>query len=336
MGANNKPYKIEDVKKSFERKNYTLLSTEYINTKTKLNYICNKHKELGVQQTTYTTLRKNINNCKLCIKDSFKNNLYKKRNFTPKSSEEFYLDHFNQYKKEIYDVIGNEYSLLDTFKGENGKHMFKLLHNICKKIYVVERYKFLKGNNRCQNPECKRERKSKKRMKPISRVKKEIFDLVGDEYLLLGSYKGTNINTIFYHKVCKNTFWKSPHNFFAGQRCPHCIIPTKGEQRIIDFLKLHNQKFIFQYGYVDLIGTNGGELSYDFYLTDYNLLIEYQGQFHDGTALKKFPDRYEKQKEHDKRKREYAESHNIKLLEIWYWDFDNIESILTNELKLVA
>ena len=40
------------------------------------------------------------------------------------------------------------------------------------------------------------------------------------------------------------------------------------------------------------------------------------------------------QQEHDKRKKEYAKLHNIKLLEIWYYDFDNITEILNKELGL--
>lgn len=43
---------------------------------------------------------------------------------------------------------------------------------------------------------------------------------------------------------------------------------------------------------------------------------------------------FERQLEHDKRKREYAKQHNIKLLEIWYYDIDNIENILVKELNL--
>lgn len=31
-------------------------------------------------------------------------------------------------------------------------------------------------------------------------------------------------------------------------------------------------------------------------------------------------------------KKEYAENNNINLLEIWYYDFDNIEKILNNQL----
>lgn len=47
-----------------------------------------------------------------------------------------------------------------------------------------------------------------------------------------------------------------------------------------------------------------------------------------------FPKDSKKQQEHDRRKREYAKSHNIELLEIWYWDFDNIEEILDKRLYL--
>ena len=43
---------------------------------------------------------------------------------------------------------------------------------------------------------------------------------------------------------------------------------------------------------------------------------------------------FKKQQEHDKRKREYAEEHNIELLEIWYWDYDKIENILSQELNI--
>jgi len=77
-----------------------------------------------------------------------------------------------------------------------------------------------------------------------------------------------------------------------------------------------------------------GLLSYDFYLSHYNLLIEYQGNFHDGSNGEYTQINLENQQEHDRRKREYAKDNNIKLLEIWYWDFDNIEKILKKELKI--
>ena len=89
--------------------------------------------------------------------------------------------------------------------------------------------------------------------------------------------------------------------------------------------------------YPDLRGVGGKyrslPLSYDFYLIDYNLLIEYQGEFHDHTASIQTDEAYEIQVKHDELKRNYAMEHNINLLEIWYYDFDNIERILEDHLK---
>jgi len=109
---------------------------------------------------------------------------------------------------------------------------------------------------------------------------------------------------------------------------------SKGERRIVNFLDTNSIEYMFQKTYDDLLGINGYLLRYDFYLKDYNLLIEYQGQFHDGSTGEYSQVNLSYQQEHDRRKRKYAEKNNIKLLEIWYYDFDNIEEILKKELKL--
>lgn len=87
-----------------------------------------------------------------------------------------------------------------------------------------------------------------------------------------------------------------------------------------------------------MLGVNGKKLSYDFYLPQYNLLIEFQGKQHE-QPIEYFggEEKFKTQQEHDKRKREYAKLHNINLLEIWHYDINNIEKILTetlNNLKL--
>lgn len=166
--------------------------------------------------------------------------------------------------------------------------------------------------------------------------KEKLLQVTKGEYEICEPYINSKTAILFKHNKCKNTFKMQPDNFLCGQRCPHCVIPTKGEQRIIDFLKSHNEKYTFQKSYEDLRGINDGLLSYDIYLDNKNVLIEYQGQFHDGTAFKEDNYKFYRQQEHDKRKRQYAKEHNIKLLEIWYWDFDNIEKILKKELGLTA
>lgn len=76
-------------------------------------------------------------------------------------------------------------------------------------------------------------------------------------------------------------------------------------------------------------------MSYDFHIPKYNLLIEYQGEYHDqiilnykGEPIESAKGRLEKQQEHDRRKKEYAIQNKYNFLEIWYWDFDNIEAII--------
>ncbi len=134
--------------------------------------------------------------------------------------------------------------------------------------------------------------------------------------------------------------WKAviySRNYGIG--CPACS-ESKGEKQIRLYLKLNNIQFIYQKVFDGLLGIGNGLLSYDFYLPDSNLLIEYQGEHHEkpidfeGRGLKHAKKMFEYQQEHDRRKRQYAKDNGIELLEIWYWDYDNIEKILSDKLKI--
>lgn len=150
--------------------------------------------------------------------------------------------------------------------------------------------------------------------------------------------------------VCRNGRWKTG--------CPECN-KSKGEKRIkeifilkdfdeitqenydtlFDIDKQKSIYFISQKTFNDLRGLGNKLLLYDFYLPQYNLLIEYQGQFHDGNGNKGnyyMKQNLKRQQEHDRRKREYAKNNNINLLEIWYWDYNNIEEILEKQLLNVG
>ena len=131
---------------------------------------------------------------------------------------------------------------------------------------------------------------------------------------------------------CDHEWEASLTHISKGTWCPQCN-SSKGEKEITKWLRLNNIEFIPQKKFEGLVGTRGGNLSYDFYLPKYNLLIEYQGEYHDGSATNQTKEQLKTQQEHDKRKREYAKNHNIDLLEIWYWDFDSIEEILHKQIK---
>lgn len=238
--------KWDDIVSLFENHGYILLSREYINAKSKLEYICPKHQECGSQYITYNNLKQGFG-CKYCGIEK-----------TAESRRLSFDEAKNIFDKHDMILLDQEYKNANT-----------PMAYICK-----------------HHPEF------------------------GVQYMALSNaYK---------------------------QHCPHCNV-IKGENKISDYLFKNNIKFISHKSYDDLLGIKGGKLSYDFYLPNFNMLIEYQGEQHEH-PVDAFGGKvqFEVQQEHDKRKREYAQKHNIELLEIWYYDFKKLEEILDEKLLLIA
>ena len=61
-------------------------------------------------------------------------------------------------------------------------------------------------------------------------------------------------------------------------------------------------------------------MPYDFYISNANMVIEYQGNFHDNTDRLQTDEDYIVRKIHDNLKYEYAVSHGIRFAEIWYYE----------------
>jgi hypothetical protein len=86
------------------------------------------------------------------------------------------------------------------------------------------------------------------------------------------------------------------------------------------------------------------KLRFDFYLLDFNILIEYNGIQHYPKKCKKSPTYNPKHMHSNKKlkenqirdeiKRKFCKNNNIKLIEIPYWEKNNIEQILIKELNL--
>ena len=92
-----------------------------------------------------------------------------------------------------------------------------------------------------------------------------------------------------------------------------------------------------QKSFINLKGLGGRPLTYDFYIPQCNLLIEFQGKQHE-SPIRHFggEKQFSTQQEHDKRKRKYAQQNNINLLEIWYYEIDNIKSILLQKITEIT
>jgi hypothetical protein len=230
------------------------------------------------------------------------------------------------FSNEIYKLTNGEYKIVGEYI--NSKTPIKILHDIpeCQFEYFV-RPNDIKRGHLC--PSCIR----KNRLKGIDKFKEEVFSLVGNEYSIIGEYINGDAKIKIIHNVCKKEFEMSPHSFLKGSRCLVCN-ETKGERKIRHWLEENNIEFKSQKEFDGLVGLGGGLLSYDFFSPKLNLLIEYQGEQHD-RFIKWFHGieyNFIKQLKHDKIKRKYANDNSITLLEIWYWDYDNIEKILEREL----
>jgi DNA-directed RNA polymerase subunit RPC12/RpoP len=119
-----------------------------------------------------------------------------------------------------------------------------------------------------------------------------------------------------------------------GVVCINCnsSVLEKNTSKVLDE---YNIEYHREYSYPNLNGVGNKLLRFDFYLPDYNLLIECQGIQHESwqkTWTSK--DKFERQLEHDRRKKEYTKQNNINLLEIWYYDINNIENILIETLQI--
>lgn len=124
-------------------------------------------------------------------------------------------------------------------------------------------------------------------------------------------------------------FTTTPANLLRGHGCPRCV-ESKGERVIREWLEKNSISFKDQHRFQDF-----KKYPYDFYLPNYNIVIEFNGEQHYKKKENFFhreQGSFEGQLVRDHLKKAYAERNGIELLVIPYWDFDNIDKILSEKL----
>jgi len=117
--------------------------------------------------------------------------------------------------------------------------------------------------------------------------------------------------------------------YYKGKRI------SKGEKQIAQFFDLHNIDYVREKTFKDCVNFCGNSLRYDFYLEQFNILIEYQGQHHEKPVNKYRRAKivHEKTVTHDEIKEDFAAKKHINLIKIYYQDYNNLDSILTKLLE---
>lgn len=121
-------------------------------------------------------------------------------------------------------------------------------------------------------------------------------------------------------------FTQRPANHMLGNGCPICK-SSKGELKIKNFLNKNNIRFVPQKTFNDCQYKR--RLPFDFYIPILNLCIEYDGKQHFiPTSFGASRNEFNQIKIRDSIKDYYCDLHNINLIRIPYYEFNNIEKIL--------
>lgn len=318
-------YSYEYIKNYIENLNSELLSETYNDNHEKIKVRCNKcGKEF---ETTFnvvlrTVKEKNIKilNCKKCnCKEAQSKNLHtieEIRNFVNKNSD--------------CKLLSTEYK---SNKTKNNKLKFKCS---CGNEFNTTYYRF-KFKNKRQCNTC-----SQKEKWTIERAKQWVLDN-SDCILLADEIKNSHTNMLFQCH-CGNKFETSLSNFRTRRKrqCNDCSHRSNLEAECKKYFEENNIIYTKEKTFDDCRNPDTNHhFRYDFYLPDYNLLIECHGIQHrkpyiayKGMPMEEAIANFEYQKYRDKYKKDYAKNNKYDLLYIWYYELDNISNILTTKLKL--
>lgn len=125
------------------------------------------------------------------------------------------------------------------------------------------------------------------------------------------------------------SFWQIPNSHKCGSGCPYCF-NSIGETKIKKWLIDKNINFKQQFKFKEC--KNKLSLPFDFYLTDKNILIEFDGIQH-YKSVNRFGGfkKFKETQKNDEIKNNFCKTNNIKLIRISYKEIKKIENILEEE-----
>lgn len=287
-------YRNKFIEKSNKRHNnlYDYSKVEYINSIIKVEIICKDHGSFFVRPDAHVR-KVGCSRCNGGIR-------YSKEEFIKKAKErhkDFYNYDKVEYINSINKVIVNcpEH---DDFEISPANHLIGQKCSSCSGV----------------------------KKKTTDEFKKESFLTHGDKYnYSLVNY--TNNNTKVKIICMKHgEFEQTPKDHLKGHGCKFCSNFSKGEEKIEKVLKEKSIKFIREYRFDSCISINGVKLAFDFYVPDFNLIIEYDGRQHfEPVSVFGGEDSFRTLKINDEIRNKWCLEKNINLIRISYKEsFDEL------------
>lgn len=228
-------YTYDDVKKEFEEKDYKLLSTKYVNCNTKMKYICNKHRDKGIQEITFSKLHHSGQGCYYCGRERTE-----EARKTPLNLEE-----------DKCLCISKNFTYISSYK-ENNIYYINFICNSHEELGVQRMRKSnmkrdIKGCQYC----------SGKNFPEWYVMKKK--DEVNPHIELLEPYKNmtTRMNCRCIIHNCNTR--KSMQDILKGQGCYYCGLKKLSENNLLTDEQV-NKNIHKKNPHVDLIQYNGADV----------------------------------------------------------------------------
>lgn len=278
--------------KYFPNDNFKVI--EYTNMKSPMTLKCNKcNKIFTFQRAENFFRRKNgCNNCQDTLE--WKN-----------QKDKFLLwlqDH-------------NEFELVDDLNQiHNSQAHIKCKCTLCGRIQENKNIYDYYANKKCF---CQ----TKGIKKPEDQLKKDFENIC----IFLEEYKNTDAPILVKSLFCGHEFKVAPRDILRRPYlCPICN-SSHGEKKILFWLEDNEISYCRQYKIENY--------KVDFYLPSKNIIIEFNGiQHYEPVAHFGGQEKFIKQQQRDNFIRQYCNNNQIKLIEISYLNYDNIDKILEQEV----
>jgi len=311
---------LERIKSQLSSKfdSYNIIGSFMENRTVRVRYHCGNSNHTIKEVSYYSMLRGSI--CNDCANESLVGALFKE------STERLIYEKLEEFNLTIYDWNGCHSGSMPFYCQDKEGY-----------IYCVE-FRTLKQMETFTSSWISATKDGRKyaieNIKNYCSLHRPDYTIVSTEYFgitgkyifeYLGEHTDEGVDRTFKCDLC---------NFISAEVSHPYITMSKGERKVYKYLLYNDISLISQHAFADC--KHKYLLSFDFYLPTHNLCIEYHGEQH-YRAVDFFggDDGFKLNKKRDKIKKDYCITNNIPLIEIPYWEYDNLELFLDEKLKEV-
>ena len=166
--------------------------------------------------------------------------------------------------------------------------------------------------------------------------KSKVLEKLGSEYSFINFThrpelsEGYRRGVVVEHFNCGHVYETSYSKILEGSKCPNCVY-SRGEKAVADVLDSLSIEYSREHTFEYL-----GRKRFDFFIPSLNIAIEYDGEQHYKSIDAWGGEEYlESVRQSDAFKNDFCDFMGIDLLRIPYWEFDNIDEIVTNFIDTV-